>query len=194
MLYNQGISVSFCLFRLFCSLGVKITAESLMYIILTKPVVKLQISARNTQSVSMSKKTQTGYYEVEARKRKEVTLLAKVWKSDQKIIGENIKKARKAAKLTQEQFAEEMGGSCSNKVISRYEKGEVEMGVQTLIDIAENLEVPVDSLMPERVQVHTEPEDDEMSKLFSGLNAENKEMLLKMARMMAQNEALKMAI
>ena len=36
MLYNQGISVSFCLFRLFCSLGVKITAESLMYIILTK--------------------------------------------------------------------------------------------------------------------------------------------------------------
>lgn len=96
--------------------------------------------------------------------------MAEVWKSDQKIIGENIKKARKAAKLTQEQFAEEMGGSCSNKVISRYEKGEVEMGVQTLIDIAENLEVPVDSLMPERVQVHTEPEDDEMSRLFSGLN------------------------
>lgn len=100
--------------------------------------------------------------------------MAEVWKSDQKIIGEKIKKARKAAKLTQEQFAEEMGGSCSNKVISRYEKGEVEMGVQTLIDIAENLEVPVDSLMPERVQVHTEPEDDEMSRLFSGLNAENK--------------------
>lgn len=156
--------------------------------------MKSQISARNTQSVSMSKKTQTGYYEVEARKRKEVTLLAEIWKPDQKIIGENIRKARKAAKLTQEELAEEMGGSCSNKVISRYEKGEVEMGVQTLIDIAENLEVPVDSLMPERVQVHTEPEDDEMSKLFSGLNAENKEMLLKMARMMAQNEALKMAI
>ena len=156
--------------------------------------MKSQISARNTQSVSMSKKTQTGYYEVEARKRKEVTLLAEIWKPDQKIIGENIKKARKAAKLTQEELAEEMGGSCSNKVISRYEKGEVEMGVQTLIDIAENLEVPVDSLMPERVQVHTEPEDDEMSKLFSGLNAENKEMLLKMARMMAQNETLKMAI
>lgn len=116
--------------------------------------------------------------------------MAEVWKSDQKIIGENIKKARKAAKLTQEQFAENMGGSCTNKVISRYEKGEVEMGVQTLIDIAENLEVPVDSLMPERVQVHTEPEDDEMSRLFSGLNAENRETLLKMARMMAQNPPL----
>lgn len=120
--------------------------------------------------------------------------MAEIWKPDQKIIGENIRKARKAAKLTQEELAEEMGGSCSNKVISRYEKGEVEMGVQTLIDIAENLEVTVDSLMPERVQVHTEPENDEMSRLFSGLNAENKEMLLKMAHMMAQNESLKMAI
>ena len=121
-------------------------------------------------------------------------LLAEVWKPDQEIIGENIRKARKAVYLTQEQLAEEMGGSCSNKVISRYEKGEVEMGVQALIDIAENLEGPVDSLMPERVQVHTKLEDDEMSKLFSTLNIENKEMLLKIARMMAQNEKLKMAI
>ena len=121
-------------------------------------------------------------------------LLAEVWKPDQEIIGENIRKARKAVYLTQEQLAEEMGGSCSNKVISRYEKGEVEMGVQALIDIAENLEVPVDSLMLERVQVHTKLEDDEMSKLFSTLNIENKEMLLKIARMMAQNEKLKMAI
>ena len=121
-------------------------------------------------------------------------LLAEVWKPDQEIIGENIRKARKAVYLTQEQLAEGMGGSCSNKVISRYEKGEVEMGVQALIDIAENLEVPVDSLMPERVQVHTKLEDDEMSKLFSTLNIENKEMLLKIARMMAQNEKLKMAI
>lgn len=121
-------------------------------------------------------------------------MLAEVWKPDQEIIGENIRKARKAVYLTQEQLAEEMGGSCSNKVISRYEKGEVEMGIQALIDIAENLKVPVDSLMPERVQVHTKLEDDEMSKLFSTLNIENKEMLLKIARMMAQNEKLKMAI
>ena len=121
-------------------------------------------------------------------------LLAEDWKSDQEIIGENIRKVRKAAHLTQEQLAEEMGGSCSNKVISRYEKGKVEMRVQTLIDLAENLEVPVDSLMPERVQVHTKPEDDEMTKLFSTLSTENKEMLWKMARMMAQNEKQKMEI
>lgn len=121
-------------------------------------------------------------------------MLAEDWKSDQEIIGENIRKARKAAHLTQEQLAEEMGGSCSNKVISRYEKGKVEMRVQTLIDLAENLEVPVDSLMPERVQIHIKPEDDEMTKVFSTLSTENKKMLWKMARMMAQNEKLKMEI
>ena len=120
--------------------------------------------------------------------------MADTWKSDQEIIGKKIQEARKAAHMTQEQLAEEMGGTCTNKVISRYEKGKVEMGVQTLIDIAENLQVPVDTLMPERVQVHTEPKDDEMSRLFLGLNEKNKEMLLNMARMMAENEALKIAI
>lgn len=123
-----------------------------------------------------------------------MTLLADTWKSDQEIIGKKIQEVRKAAHMTQEQLSEEMGGTCTNKVISRYEKGKVEMGVQTLIDIAENLQVPVDTLMPERVQVHTEPKDDEMSRLFSGLNEKNKEMLLNMARMMAENEALKIAI
>lgn len=117
-----------------------------------------------------------------------------VWRSDQQIIGDKIQKARKAAHMTQEQLAEEIGGSCTNKVISRYEKGTVEMGVQTLVDIAENLQVPVDTLMPERVQVHTESEDNEMSRLFAGLSEKNKAMLLNMARMMAENEKMKMAM
>lgn len=125
-------------------------------------------------------------------------MLAEVWKSDPEIVGENIKKARKKADLSQEQLAEEIGGRCTNKVISRYEQGRVEMGIQSLIDLAENLKVPVNDLMPERVRVDAATEDDpensEMSRLFSELGPENKEMLLKMARMMAQNEALKIAI
>lgn len=55
-------------------------------------------------------------------------MLAENWKSDQTIIGEKIKKARKKAHMTQEQLAEEVGGACTNKSISRYEKGTVEMG------------------------------------------------------------------
>ena len=47
--------------------------------------------------------------------------MAEVWKSDQEIIGENIKKARKAAKLTQEQLAEAVG--VSPPAVSKWETG-----------------------------------------------------------------------
>ena len=59
-------------------------------------------------------------------------MLAENWKSDQAIIGENIKEERKRAHMTQQQLAEEIGGACTNKVISRYEKGTVEMGVEVI--------------------------------------------------------------
>ena len=121
-------------------------------------------------------------------------MLAENWKSDQAIIGENIKEERKRAHMTQQQLAEEIGGACTNKVISRYENGMVEMGVQTLIDVAEALDVPVDNLMPERVRVHATSEADEISRIFSKLNPENRETLLKMARMMEFTESMKAAI
>lgn len=121
-------------------------------------------------------------------------MLAENWKPDQVIIGEKIKEARKRAHMTQDQLAEEIGGTCTNKVISRYEKGTVEMGVQTLIDVAEALEIPVDNLMPERVRVHESSEEDELHRIFSKLGQENRETLLKMARMMEFTESMKAAI
>ena len=129
--------------------------------------------------------------------RNGVILLENNWKPDQKIIGENIKEARKNAHMTQEQLAEEIGGTCTNKVISRYEKGNVEMGVQALIDVAEALEVPVDNLMPDRVRVHNEPEksqQSELSRIFAGLNSHHQAMLVEMARMMENEEKMKIAM
>lgn len=67
-------------------------------------------------------------------------------------------------------------------------KERLRWGVQTLIDMVEALEVPVDNLMPDRVQVHTTSKDEEMSCMFSRLSAENRETLLKMARMMELTE------
>ena len=105
------------------------------------------------------------------------------WKSDPEIIGEKIKAARKKAKLTQEQLAEEIGGGCTNKVISRYENGRVEMGVQALCDIAESLEVPVNDLVPDRLQVHRADENQqELDSIFTELSEEKKTQLLQMAR------------
>lgn len=115
--------------------------------------------------------------------RKGVTLLGAEWKSDPEIIGEKIKAARKKAKLTQEQLAEEIGGGCTNKVISRYENGRVEMGVQALCDIAESLEVPVNDLVPDRLQVHRADENQqELDSIFTELSEEKKTQLLQMAR------------
>ena len=115
--------------------------------------------------------------------RKGVTLLGAEWKSDPEIIGEKIKAARKKAKLTQEQLAEEIGGGCTNKVISRYENGRVEMGVQALGDIAESLEVPVNDLVPDRLQVHRADENQqELDSIFTELSEEKKTQLLQMAR------------
>lgn len=112
------------------------------------------------------------------------------WKSDPKIIGENIKATRKKSGLTQEQLAEEIGGSCTNKVISRYERGTVEMGVQTLCDVAESLKVPVNELMPERLRVNTGEDEglDELVAIFAGLTAERRLQLLQMARFLMAQE------
>ena len=82
------------------------------------------------------------------------------------------------------------GGSCTNKVISRYERGTVEMGVQTLCDVAESLKVPVNELMPERLRVNTGEDEglDELVAIFAGLTAERRLQLLQMARFLMAQE------
>ena len=82
-------------------------------------------------------------------------------------------------------LAEELGGGCTNKTISRYETGKVEMGIQTLFDVAEALEVPVDKLVPDRLQVHMEEEEKsrrELLAIVGSLGTEDVEALLMVAR------------
>lgn len=89
------------------------------------------------------------------------------WQSDPKLVGQQIKKIRKQKHMTQDALAEELGGGCTNKTISRYETGKVEMGIQTLFDVAEALEVPVDKLVPDRLQVHMEEEEKSRRELLA---------------------------
>ena len=96
-----------------------------------------------------------------------------------------IKKIRKQKHMTQDALAEELGGGCTNKTISRYETGKVEMGIQTLFDVAEALEVPVDKLVPDRLQVHMEEEEKsrrELLAIVGSLGTEDVEALLMVAR------------
>lgn len=68
------------------------------------------------------------------------------------IIGNNIKELRKINKMTQSDLAEKL--NYSNKAVSRWESGEVIPDVQTLNNICEIFEVPIESIFKE--QLHTE--------------------------------------
>lgn len=112
-------------------------------------------------------------------------MLSVAWQSDPKLVGQKIKKIRKQKHMTQDALAEELGGGCTNKTISRYETGKVEMGIQTLFDVAEALEVPVDKLVPDRLQVHMEEEEKsrrELLEIVGSLGTEDVEALLMVAR------------
>ena len=78
-------------------------------------------------------------------------VLKQEWVSDLEATGQKLKTLRKRAGLTQEQLAERVGGTCTNTVISRYERGNTEMGIQTMYDIAEALGVPPSELIPDRL-------------------------------------------
>lgn len=60
-------------------------------------------------------------------------------------VGENIKKYRKNSNLTQKQLAEKIGITAS--AISKYEKGDRELGWETLYKIADVLEVSINDLL-----------------------------------------------
>ena len=109
--------------------------------------------------------------------------------------GEKLKKLRLQAKLTQEQLAEKVGGTCTNTVISRYGRGIVEMGILTMYDLAEALQVTPESLIPDRLlhsssqdppaksskiktirsDNHTKTLSSDIQELFSQLDDENQE-------------------
>lgn len=60
-------------------------------------------------------------------------------------LGKHLKKARKEAGLTQEQLAERAG--VSRAAVARYESGEIEPSLKTLVSIADTLNVSTDSLL-----------------------------------------------
>lgn len=65
-------------------------------------------------------------------------------------IHENIKKARKAAGVTQKELAEAMG--VHQKDISRWENGERAPSVEALADICIALKVSADTLLETRIK------------------------------------------
>ena len=71
------------------------------------------------------------------------------------LVGERIRKHRKSRKLTQEQLAETIGDPFSAKILSRYENGETQMGINTYFEIAKALGVSPNDLAPQELVSHS---------------------------------------
>lgn len=77
-------------------------------------------------------------------------------------IGENIKKARKSKKMTQKELAKFIGKS--ERMVQKYEKGEIEPSFETLEKIAGTLEVFVFEFLDDNVYVTSSENSVEIKK------------------------------
>lgn len=91
------------------------------------------------------------------------------------MIGKAIAKYRKAAGLSQEQLAEQLG--LGNEAISRIERGIVIPTVERLIKMAEIFDCPVSELLTE---TSNRPTDEAiyLQSLLSSVNEQDKQMLI----------------
>lgn len=99
-------------------------------------------------------------------------------------IGSRIRYFRKMAKLTQAELAGMV--DIDYRTLSRYENGNSEMGVNLLFKIAAVLRVNADDLAPEWMKKMDEQEG-ELIALFSEMNAEQKQGMLKFAHFTLQS-------
>lgn len=63
-------------------------------------------------------------------------------------LGKNIWKIRKTRGLSQEALAERVSEHCNPQTISKYERGEMNMGLKRLLEICAALETDLNSLVP----------------------------------------------
>lgn len=83
-------------------------------------------------------------------------------------VGGRIKAKRLEAELTQEQLADKLFVKFS--MISRYERSESNMGIDTLRSIAAALGCSASYLL-EGVEPHMSPEEEELLKIYNGLKS-----------------------
>ena len=105
---------------------------------------------------------------------------------DQKIItdvGRRVAQARKDRGFTQEQLSEAVG--IEAVTLSRLETGDRALSLSTLSSIAKVLDMGIGDLLDVERELpapENSPEEVELLRLFSGLTASQKDVLLRLAR------------
>lgn len=102
-------------------------------------------------------------------------------------IGRRLRARRLSIGMSQERLAELVGVTFQQ--IQKYEKGVNRIAASTLVDLAGALKMPASQLLPEEneqpvsmVVPSADADAEEMRRLLSGLNAEGRRMLFKVAR------------
>ncbi len=95
---------------------------------------------------------------------------------DYVMLGQRVRKFRKIRKLKQAQLAELIGTSPSN--ISHIERGKTKPSLQVVVDIANQLEVPMDKLMYGNVKESSVVFAQELEELLSDCGVSDRKAIL----------------
>lgn len=101
---------------------------------------------------------------------------------DYKLIGVKIRQARKEKGLTQEKLSEKCG--LSNKYFGVVEGGFKKLSVETLIKIANALDVSVDYLLSDSLKISDEPSLRELVPEINSLNKKDHDMIIAVIKAM----------
>ena len=100
------------------------------------------------------------------------------------IIGKRIKQARKRMKLTQENLAEKID-KCPS-YISYIENGKKQLSLETLVDIANTLQVSADDLLSFNIEYKSEAKS-EFSSILENCSTYEKKVITDIAKALKQS-------
>lgn len=106
---------------------------------------------------------------------------------DQTALGKRIRAERKKLNLTQEQLAELV--NVSTTYVGLVERGERSITLSKLVQVANSLGVSVDYLLTDSVSENTSSQEKLLLQLFASANAEEKKMILEMAKLIIKNKS-----
>ncbi len=105
---------------------------------------------------------------------------------DYTIIGQRLKKARKAKKMTQEELAEKLDVSIA--FLSRIERGNSQVNLKRLVQICEILEVSPGEILNGVSSKSSQYLDSEFASLLKDCSSEQQKLIYDIARVVARKE------
>ena len=105
---------------------------------------------------------------------------------DYSIIGQRLKKARKAKKMTQEELAEKLDVSIA--FLSRIERGNSQVNLKRLVQICEILEVSPGEILNGVSSKSSQYLDSEFASLLKDCSSEQQKLIYDIARVVARKE------